>query len=417
MVKSGDLVRLPLGLVPVSVLNALAERRHEVSGVTVIQSVPPWTYPWLDDPESGLHLVTEFISAPVRPHANDGSVAFMVCDYSLASKVAERGRADNWHSDVFIGALSPPDEKGFMSFGHSLWYNKRLARAARLRIAEVTPAAIRTGGDNFVHVSEFHYLVEQTDRPPSRQREPAGITPAREQVIQAIGNYVADLVDDGDFIQLGSGTVSSCMGYFLVGKRDLNIDSEIIPPSAVELVKLGVATGKYNKRHPGKAVASLVSRGSDYGFVDGNPVFELYDIEYINHVPRIARNKCQVAINQALNIDLTGQVASESFGPTVFSGPGGQLAWTMGAMYSEGGRAIHVLPSTSEDEARSRIVPQLEPGTVVTVPRTLIDFVVTEHGVANLQGKTEAERAKALIAIAHPKFRDELAAAARRMFR
>ena len=184
----------------------------------------------------------------------------------------------------------------------------------------------------------------------------------------------------------------------------------------MELVKLGVATGGNHRSHPGKAVASMIAPGSDFAFVENNPLFELYDIEYVNHVPRIARNDRQVAINQALNVDLTGQVAAESFGPTLFSGPGGQLAWTIGAMYSRGGRAIHVLPSTTEDGSRSRIVPLLSAGTVATVPRTFVDFVVTEHGVVNLQGKTEAERARALISIADPHFRDELTAKAKELF-
>lgn len=421
LVKSGDLVRLPLGLVPVSVMNALAKRRRDLDRVTIIQSVPPWPYPWLDEPDGGLRLVTEFISAPVRQQVNNRAADFMVSDYALAPKVAEPRRHNNWHSDVYIGVFSPPDSRGFMSFGYSLWYNKGLARAARIRIGEIMPfsprtGVIRTGGDNFIHVSEIDYLVEHSEGVPRSATGTPELTPARQEVLDAIGGLVADLVDDGDFIQLGAGSVSSCMGYYLVGKRDLSIDSEIIPPSAVELVKLGVATGKNNKRHPGKAIASLVSRGSDYSFVDGNPAFELYGIEYINSVPRIANNKRQVAINQALTVDLTGQVAAESIGPTMFTGPGGQLVWTMGAMYSEGGRSIHVLPSISEDGSRSRIVPELEPGTVVTVPRTLVDFVVTEQGVANLQGKTEAERAKSLIAIAHPKFREELAYAARRLF-
>ena len=414
-VKDGDLVRLPLGPMPITVMNALAQRRHELKSVTVIQSIPPLAYEWLDEPDCGLHLKTEFVSAFMRGHVNRGVVPFMVSDYSLGSKVSENGRDDNWHSDVFIGVLSPPDQHGFMSFGRSLWYNKRLAQAARIRIAEVTPRAIRTGGDNFIHVSEFQYLVERTDRVRD-DRSVKDVTPARREIIESIGGHVAELVNDSDTIQLGSGTVSSCMGYYLVGKKDLTLDSEVIPHSGVELVKLGVATGAGHKTHPGKAVTSGIAPGADYAFVDGNPLFELYDIEYINHVPRIAQNERQVAINQALTIDLSGQVTGESFGPRMFSGPGGQLAWTAGAMYSRGGRSIHVLPSITEDGGRSRIVPLLQEGTVVTVPRTFVDFVVTEHGVTNLQGKTERERARALIGIAHPQFREELTAKAKELF-
>jgi len=206
------------------------------------------------------------------------------------------------------------------------------------------------------------------------------------------------------------------MGGYLTEKNDLGIDAEILVASAVELVKRGVATGRYKTDHPGVATASFIVPGSDFAFCDNNPRIELHDIEWCNHLPRIAGIRNLVAINQAAMIDLTGQVASESIGPVMYTGPGGQLAWTMGALYAPGGRALHVLPSAARRGAVSRIVAQLPPGTIVTVPRTFVDYVITEYGIANLQGLTQRERALALIELAHPDFREALHAAARRLF-
>jgi 4-hydroxybutyrate CoA-transferase len=168
--------------------------------------------------------------------------------------------------------------------------------------------------------------------------------------------------------------------------------------------------------YPGVATGSFVVPGADFEFCRDNPRVALYDIEWVNSLPRIATIRNLVAINQASSIDLTGQVASESIGPTMYTGPGGQLVWTMGAMFAPGGRSIHVLPSTARGDSTSRIVPSLAPGTIVTVPRTFVDFVVTEHGIANLQGLSQRQRALALIDLAHPKFREELRREARRLF-
>jgi 4-hydroxybutyrate CoA-transferase len=206
------------------------------------------------------------------------------------------------------------------------------------------------------------------------------------------------------------------MGSYLTEKRDLGIDSEILVASAIELVKCGAATGRYKTSHVGVATGSYLVPGSDFDFCRENPAVQLLDIEYVNNLPRIAAIPNLVAINQASAVDLTGQVASESIGAIMYTGPGGQLVWTMGALLAPGGRAIHVLPSTAQRGAISRIVAQHTPGTVVTVPRTFVDFVVTEHGIANLQGLSQRERALALIELADPDFRASLRDEAQRLF-
>jgi 4-hydroxybutyrate CoA-transferase len=416
LVKSGDLVRLPLGPVPLTLMNALMRRRDELRDVRVIQGIPQYRYPFVLEANwlRSMRLITDFVNVPIREGYQKGLVEFQVTDALIGHKVQEDGRQDNWSADVFMALVSEPDDEGFVSFGYSLWYARSLARAAKLRIAEIAPDVIRTGGDNRLPIAEFDYVARQTDRP----RPLSWIRRLAEEettVIEVIGAYVSTLVHDGDTLQLGTGTVSSSMGHYLMGKQNLGIDSEIIVPSAVELVLAGVANGSRKNTHQGKAVATVLTPGPYMDFVDGNPTFELYDVEYVNSVARISANERQVAINQALAMDLTGQVTAESVDGKLWSGAGGQLVWTMGALMSPGGRAIHVLPSTAAGGTVSRIVPRLEPGSVVTVPRTFVDFVVTEYGIANLQGKTERERARDLVTIAHPDFRAELKREAERL--
>jgi 4-hydroxybutyrate CoA-transferase len=416
-IKSGDLVRLAMGPVPVTLVTALARRRDELQGVRVLQGATRHPHPWAtDEPgwEEHIEFVSDFVSLLVRPAVASRRGDFAVTDYGIGSKVQSSGRRDGWSADVFMALVSEPDAHGFVSFGYSLWHSKALLRAAQLRIAEVGERVLRTRGDNFVHLSEFDLVVEQRER--HGQFPLPELTPERQEVTEVIGAYVSTLVNDRDTIQIGTGTLSSCMGTYLTEKRDLGIDSEILVASAVELVKNGVATGSYKTSCPGIATASFIVPGADFDFCADNPLIELHDIEWVNNLPRIAAIPNLVTINQASSIDLTGQVASESIGPVMYTGPGGQLVWTMGALLAPGGRAIHVLPSSAQNGQVSRIVAQLAPGTIVTVPRTWVDFVITEYGIANLQGLTQRQRALALIDLAHPAFRDQLRSEARRLF-
>jgi len=416
-VKSGDLVRFVMGPVPVTLVEALARRRDELQGVRVHQGAARYSLPWASEEpgwEEHLQFVTDFISAPIRPAIAARRGDFAITDYGIGSKVQEAGRRNGWSADVFMALVSEPDAEGCVSFGYSLWHSKMLMRAATLRIAEVGRNVLRTRGENRVLLSEFDLVVEQVDahQPPP----PPELSPERIEVTEVIGAYVSTLVNDRDTIQIGTGTLSSCMGSYLTEKQDLGIDAEILVASAVELVKCGAATGRYKTQGSGVATASFIVPGADFEFCADNPLIELHDIEWTNNLPRIAGIRNLVAINQASMIDLTGQVASESIGPVMYTGPGGQLVWTMGALMAPGGRALHVLPSTARNGSISRIAAHLPPGTVVTVPRTFVDFVLTEYGIANLQGLTQRQRALALIDLAHPDFRDQLRHEARRLF-
>jgi 4-hydroxybutyrate CoA-transferase len=418
-ITSGDLVRLPMGPVPVTLINALAHRRDALRAVRVSQGAARHPHPWAT-PDAGweghIQSLTDFVGALMRPAVEARRADFVVTDYAIGAKVQEGGRRDDVAADVFMALVSAPDADGTVSFGYSLWHSKTLLRAAKLSIAEVgrPGKVLRTCGENRVHLSEFDLIVEQRHgHVPLPVPE---LSPERIEITEVVGAYVSTLVNDGDTIQIGTGTLSSTMGGYLLEKNDLGIDAEILVASAVELVKRGVATGRYKTYRTGVATGSFIVPGADFDFCSENPRIELHPIEWVNNLPRIASIRNLVAINQASMMDLTGQAASESIGPVMYTGPGGQLSWTMGALYSPGGRAIHVLPSTARNGTISRIAAQLPPGTIVTVPRTFIDYVITEYGIANLQGLSQRERALALIELAHPDFRDALRAEARRLF-
>lgn len=416
-IRDGDTIRLPMGSVPVGLVEALARRCQELSGVRVFQGASRYPLPFAQPGWEGsdhIAFICDFVSLSVRPGMDARCIDFLVTDYSIGSRSQYEQRADLWHPDVFLAPVSEPDASGMVSFGYSLWHSRAFLENARLRIAEVTPGTIRTGGENRVALDQFDWIVEASE-PPTLPPLPE-LSPERIEVTEVIGAYVSTLVRDGDTIQVGTGTLSSCMGSYLEHKNDLGIDAEILVPSTVNLVKLGVATGRNKTFHPGLATASFIVPGSDFAFCNGNSNIALFDIEWCNHLPRIARIENLVAINQASAIDLTGQVAAESIGPAMYTGPGGQLVWTMGALYAPGGRAVTVLPSTACNGTVSRIVPEFSPGTVVTVPRTFVDYVVTEYGIVNLQGRTQRQRAELLIEIAHPDFRPALRDAARRRF-
>lgn len=415
LVQSGQLVRLHIGKPPIPILNALAARNGALKDVTLIQCYPLHDHPIWNEAvyDESFNRIVDYVGAGCREGMKQHYVDFLPLDYPQYAKQAEQGRTNTWNADVFYGVVSPPDEKGYCSFGSALWYNKDVARAAKRFVAEVDPSFIRTHGDNWIHVSEIDHLVEESLPFPLGTPPP----PDEEQgTLEVIGEFASTLIRDGDTVQMGIGAISEAIGLFLTDRNDLGIHSEIMTASHVELVKRGVATGKYKTVHAGKAVAAMVVGGADLEFVHDNPAFELYSVLYTNSLLTIAAQHHQVAVNSTLSMDLTGQAAAESLGPQMYSGIGGQMTFMMGAMYSPGGRSIMVLPSTARKGTLSRIVPTLEPGSTLTTPRQYADYVVTEFGIVNLQGKTQRQRAEALISIAHPDFQPELKNVARKTF-
>ncbi|HUI24998.1 MAG TPA: hypothetical protein VL403_02850, partial [Candidatus Kryptonia bacterium] len=261
-VRDGDLIRMSMGPVPVTLVNALAGRRDQLRGVRVSQGATRHPHPWaIGDAGWDQHIqfLSDFISVLVRPAIESRYGDFAVTDYGIGSKVLEAGRRDGWSADVFMCPVSEPDARGYANFGYSVWHSKALLRAAKLRIAEVGGRGVATRGSNFVHLSEFDLLVERTERPvPIPVPE---LTPERQEVTEVVGAYVSTLVNDRDTIQIGTGTLSSCMGSYLAEKRDLGIDSEILVASAVELVKCGAASGRFKTYHPNVATAAFIVPG------------------------------------------------------------------------------------------------------------------------------------------------------------
>jgi len=419
MIRSGQRVLIGLGTVePQNIATALCERWQELRDVEVVTSNTMRPYPWFDkDKSAAFKIHAGYLSGLSRPLYQEKRLEFSVNTVYSPSKWLDPDRsADMMNADVCLLTLSPPNVQGFCSFGDQLWYSRAWVKRTPLVIAEVNPLLIRTGGDNYVHVSEIDYLVEQAE-PTKPFSMTLVVSPDEQEAAEKIGQLVASLVHDGDTIQIGLGSVSMAAGFYLREKNDLGVHSEIITSSMLDLYKRGVMTGKRKTLHPEKLIATgMFIEPEDYAFVDNNPVIELRDAFYTNNPAVIAQNHRQVAINNALAVDFTGQVTAEAFGPQMYTGVAGQLDFVLGAYLSPGGRSITVLPSTARGGTVSRIVSMFPEGQVVSLPRTYVDYVVTEHGIACLVGKSERKRAEALIEIAHPKFREELRAAARKRF-
>jgi 4-hydroxybutyrate CoA-transferase len=299
---------------------------------------------------------------------------------------------------------------------------KEWDRSAKTVIGEVNKNIIRTYGDNFIHVSEIDYFVEHT---------PTGKVPGGTDILgrkttgpgeleKTVAGYVGTIVKDGDCLEIGVGGTAEWVAQFggLEKKHELGWHSENTVRGIGTLVMNGVMTGGRKSINIGKCVATAVGGGSkeEMDFIAGNPLFEVYSSSYALNPRIICQNDNVVAINSAIAVDLTGQIAAESVGPVMTSGSGGQLSFAIGAYLSKGGRSVVAIPSTAKGGQLSRILPMLEPGTVVSTPRTLADHVVTEYGIARLKGKTQRERALELIAVAHPSFRAELKKEAERLY-
>lgn len=308
--------------------------------------------------------------------------------------------------DVAMVSLTPPDKHGFCSFGVSVGGTKPAALAAKMVIAQINDQMPRTLGDSFIHVSQITYAVEASS--PLPEQGGGRIT----EVEEAIGRNCAALIEDGSTLQLGIGSIPDAVLKFLGDKKDLGIHSEMFSDGVVDLYRKGVITGAAKTENKGKMVAAfLMGSRKLYDFVDNNPDVMMLTVDYVNNPVVIARQNKMVSINSCLQVDFNGQVNSESMGTKQFSGIGGQLDYVRGASMCPEGKSILAMPSTAKKGTISRIVPVLDPGATVTTTRTDVHYIVTEYGAANLRGKSLRERARLLINIAHPKFRDELWAA------
>lgn len=306
--------------------------------------------------------------------------------------------------DVLLTIVSPPDKYGYCSLGVSVDTSKCLVECAKTVIAEINPNMPRTYGDTFVHISDFDYIVEGNAPLLELQR-----FTDKDEVTDAIGLNVASLIKDGDTLQMGIGTVPDALLQYLKEKNDLGIHTEMFSDGLIELIECGVINNKRKTLCPGKVVATFaIGTKNFYDYVAENPIFSFQPVDFVNDPSIIAKNDNQVAINQAVEIDLLGQICAESIGTRQYSGIGGQLDFMRGTAAAKNGRPIIVLPSTAKEGTISRISCQMKVGTPISDTRNDVHYVVTEYGIADLFCKTNKERAKALIEIAHPDFRKEL---------
>ena len=305
--------------------------------------------------------------------------------------------------DVALIQVSPPDEHGFCSYGISVDIVKAATESARHVIAQINPQMPMTLGDTFIHVRDIDALVEY-DEPLLEVG-----SPILNPIAQDIGKHVAKLIEDGSTIRVGVGSMSTAVLYALEDKKDLGVHADMLTDAYLYLVKKGVITNSRKTLHPGKIVTSFCLGTRElYDFVNNNPMVAMFPIEYTNNYLVISENDKMISINSGLEVDLTGQVCSDSLGYEIYSGVGGAVDFLRGARSSKKGKAIIVVPSTTFDGSKSRIVPVLSEGAGVVTTRGGVQYVVTEYGIASLNGKSIRERALALIGIAHPDFREEL---------
>jgi 4-hydroxybutyrate CoA-transferase len=400
-IQSGNNVFVGSGAAqPQQLVDSMTSRHADLRGVDVYSILTlgsaPWVAPQYAD---SFRHVAFFIGPNVREAVQAGRAEFMPIFLSEIPALFRNRVPIDWA----MVQLSPPDRHGYCTVGVAADVVVAAIRSARHVIAEINPAMPRTWGDTLVHVSEITAAVEVHSPLPELLPEPI------DEVSGQIGRRVAELIHDGDCLQLGIGSIPNAVLAALRGHRCLGVHTEMLSDGIVDLVEAGVIDCTAKNYRPRKVICSFVMGTRRlYDFVDDNPFVESYGNDFVNDPFIIARNDNMVAINSALAIDLTGQVSADSMGTKPYSGIGGQVDFIRGAARSEGGRAVVALPSTAKHGEISRIVATLEPGTGVVTSRGDVRFVVTEFGVADLYAKTTRERARALIGIAHPAFRESL---------
>lgn len=338
-----------------------------------------------------------FIGANTREAVFEGRGDYTPCYFSEIPNLFREGYMN---VDVTLVQVTPPDKHGYCSLGVSVDYNMQAVESAKLVIVEVNDQMPRTLGDSFVHVTDIDYFVEVSH--PVIELPPAKIT----EIEKAIGANCSELVDDGATLQLGIGALPDALCLSLSNRKDLGIHSEMISDGVVDLIEAGVVTNKKKTLHKGKSIVSfLMGTKRLYDYADNNPALYMYPVDYVNDPKVIAQNYKMTSINSCVQVDLMGQVASESIGLKQISAVGGQVDFVRGANMAPGGKAIIAMPSTIGAGKISKIVPFLDQGAAVTTTRCDVQYIVTEYGIAELKGKTLRDRAKVLINIAHPNFK------------
>ncbi len=392
--------------VPQKVLAALVEYAPNLENVEICQALTVGPADYVSETMQGhLRVNSMFISANIRKAVHEGRADFTPV---LLSEFPLLFKRRILPLDAALIHVSLPDEHGFCSLGVEVGLTKSAAEAAKIIIAEVNEQMPRTLGDSFIHVSRLNYIVPVNY--PIAEMPMAEEGPS--EVVEKIAGHIAELIPDGATMQLGIGAIPDAVLKFLYNKKDLGIHTELFSDGVIDLVNAGVLTNAQKSLHPGKIVAGfMIGTRRLYEWADDNPLIELHRTEYVNDPFVIAQNDRMVAINSAIEVDLTGQVCADSIGPKLYSGVGGQLDFIYGAARSKGGVPIIALPSINvgrDGMVQSKISALLKHGAGVVTTRNHVRYIVTEYGVADLYGKTIRQRATQLINIAHPDFRAEL---------
>jgi acyl-CoA hydrolase len=392
--------------IPRALVDALARRGDELKDVQLNHVLLLGEDP-LSSPDMAGHFRHNslFVGPADRKAVNDGRADYAPIFLHQIPRLFSQGIVP---LDVTMVQVSPPDEHGFMSLGVEVLASKSACQFAKTIIVQVNDKMPRVLGDSFIHVTRVHAIVEQSVPLPTLEAKPA----TNEE--KAIAAYVLDLIEPGATMQMGIGGVPDAVYQAMEGSLDLGIHTEMISDGAMRAIESGVVTGNRKTLHPGKAVITF-ALGTEklYEFLNNNPFIEAHPVEHVNDPFVVSQNENLVAVNSAIEVDLTGQVCSDSIGAYIYSGFGGQVDFIRGAARSKGGKPIIALPSTARKGKQSRIVPFLQLGAGVVTSRADVHYVITEHGVANLFGKNLWERAEALIRIAHPDHREELEQAAK----
>jgi acyl-CoA hydrolase len=407
--RNGDFIIVPTGVgEPPALLTALSAQRRRFQDIKVAQILAVRKFDYFD-PETADHVrhMAFFFGGASRVGGQSGSIDFIPCSFSDIPVMIQRGQIP---ADVVFSMASPMDEKGFFSLSLGPDYTMAAVAKARAIVLEVNPNVPFAYGNCQVHVSQVSALVESSE--PVLEVGLPKIGPVQ----QAIGKYVADMIDDGSTLQIGYGGIPDAVVMQLAGKHDLGIHTEMIGDGILTLIESGAITNRKKNYLPGKMVATFALGSKKlYQFMERNPALEMHPADFTNDPYLAGQNDKLVSINATLQIDLLGQCGSESLGPLPYSGSGGQVDFVRAANRSRDGKSFIVLPATARDDTLTRIVPTLTPGTHVTTGKNDINYVVTEFGVAQLRGKSAKQRAQEMIAIAHPDFRAELTEGARRL--
>lgn len=394
---------------PIHLLDAFARRCEELREVEAVHLHLEGTAPHVAPALAGRVRATSLFTGPnLRAAVAEGRADYMSVFLSEVPLLFRRGILP---LDVALVHVSPPDRHGFVSLGTSVDAARAAVETARLVIAQVNPRMPRTHGDGNFHYSRLSAMVWVEDELP--EHAPAVIGPTEA----AIGSLVASLVEDGATIQMGIGAVPDAVLAALTGHRGLGVHTEMFSDGLLPLLEKGVVTNEHKHRQRGRTITSFVNgTRALYDFVHDNPAVEFRECSYVNDTSVIRKHPKVTAINSCIEVDLTGQVVSDSIGERIYSGVGGQMDFIRGASLAEGGKPILALPSVTS-RGQSRIVPQLRPGGGVVTTRAHVHYIVTEHGIAHLYGKTLRQRAEALAHVAHPDHRESLLRAAHERFR